>query len=126
MVHVQATTDIPRASLLSETLISFSQAARRLPPCREGKPVNPSTPFRWAKNGIRRPDGILVRLEAVRAGGRWLTSVEALARFCERLSTGFGGSACTPDTTLSPDVRTANQRERASDRAAEELALKGL
>ncbi len=123
---MQATTNISRASLLSETLISFGQAARRLPPCREGKPVSPSTPFRWAKNGIRRADGVLVRLEAIRAGGRWLTSAEALARFCERLTAPHSGRDLDTQSALPADTRTPGQRQRASELAASDLERKGL
>jgi hypothetical protein len=39
--------------------------------------------FRWIADGVQSPDGSIVRLEAVRMGGRWLTSVEALHRFAE-------------------------------------------
>lgn len=109
--------------LLAETPISFAQGARLLPPGRQGRPVSPVTIYRWTKNGVRRPDGTTVKLESVRVGGRWLTSVEALARFSERLS-------LPPDSdnpaAFSPNHRTPTQRQRASERAATELEHKGM
>jgi hypothetical protein len=40
--------------------------------------VNPSTTFRWVTNGAKGPGGRVVKLEAVRVGGRWITSRAAL------------------------------------------------
>src|SRR5262245_53116497 len=67
--------------LTAEAAITLSQAARALPPGRGGRPVHPSTILRWVLHGVRGPDGSRVRLGAVRLGGRWLTSREALGRF---------------------------------------------
>jgi len=43
---------------------------------------------RWILNGTKRQDGQLVRLEALRMGSRWITSVEAIQRFAEALTPG--------------------------------------
>ncbi len=107
------------ASLLSETLISLSDAARRLPPGRGRRPVSFSCVLRWITTGVPGPDGQRVRLEGVRVGGRWLTSEEALARWAERLTP-------TPDDGPVAPPRTVRQRRRASDRAAEELEQAGI
>lgn len=115
----------PAYDLLSETLISFSQAAKRLPPGRCNKPVSPSTPFRWAKHGIRRPDGVRVKLECVRVGGRFLTSVEALARFSYRLTTS-SDSDCLPLGDSPPPIRSPSSRRCSSDQAGRLLEQKGL
>jgi hypothetical protein len=72
---------------LTETLHSFAEAARRLPPLRQGRPVNPATLWRWATRGVRARDGTLIRLEALKIGGTCCTSDEALARFFRVLST---------------------------------------
>ena len=61
----------------SETLLTVRQVARRIPG-RSGKPINISAIYRWIQRGV---DG--KRLEAVRIGGRFYTSVEALERFSE-------------------------------------------
>lgn len=73
-------------NLNSEQLLSFGQAARRLPPFRADRPVSPVTLWRWATRGVRRDDGTRVLLEAVRLGERWITSAEALQRFAVALT----------------------------------------
>lgn len=66
---------------LSEQIILLSAAARRLPCLRAGRPVNPSTLWRWATKGVRG-----VRLETIRIGATTATSVEALERFIAALN----------------------------------------
>jgi hypothetical protein len=58
-------------------------------------------------------------LEAVRLGGRWMTSREALQRFSDRLTPRLGG-----DDHTAP--RSPASRRRASERAAAELDNLGL
>jgi hypothetical protein len=103
----------------SESTISLTQAARLLPPGRRGRPVSLSCLLRWVLTGATGPSGERVRLEGVRLGGRWVTSREALQRFAERLTPAM------PDT-LPPTPRTPTARQRASDRAAEELDRIGI
>jgi hypothetical protein len=106
-------------NLLTEKLIGLYEAARRLPPARKGRPVHFSCILRWIKDGIPDPDGERVRLEGVRVGSRWLTSEEALARWAERLTPRL-------DAEPAPAPRTANQRRRAAERAAQELQREGF
>jgi hypothetical protein len=61
---------------LTETVVPFAEAARRLPRLRRDRPVSPATLWRWASSGLRG-----VRLETCRVGGTRCTSLEALARF---------------------------------------------
>jgi hypothetical protein len=68
-------------SPMTEELLPFVAAARRLPSLRAGRPVAPSTLWRWASVGVRG-----VRLETVCVGGVRCTSVEALQRFIRELS----------------------------------------
>jgi hypothetical protein len=98
----------------SESTISLTQAARLLPPGRRGRPASLSCILRWVLTGARGPSGERVRLEALRLGGRWVTSREALQRFA---------TALTPrlDTPAPAGTRTSAQRRRASERAATEL-----
>jgi hypothetical protein len=105
--------------LSAESALSLSQAARLLPPSRRGRPATLSCLLRWVLDGVRTPDGRRVRLEAVRLGGRWLTSREALQRFAE---------AQTPalDSDIGPTYRTPAARQRASERAAAELERVGI
>jgi hypothetical protein len=67
--------------LENEQLLSLSEAARRLPPGRLGKPTHVRTLLRWGLKGLRG-----VHLDLARLGGRWVTSVEALERFSARLT----------------------------------------
>jgi hypothetical protein len=70
----------------TESLLSFIEAARRLPSLRKGRPVSPATIWRWATRGVRTRGGVTVRLEILKLGGTCCTSDEALARFFQALS----------------------------------------
>jgi hypothetical protein len=94
--------------LLSETVLGFAAAGRRLPG-RDGKHVHPATLTRWALNGVRGASGETIRLEAVRVGGRWVTSAEALERFAKRLTAG-------PSCEHEPAVHHNADQERQLDR----------
>jgi hypothetical protein len=101
----------------SETIISLRQAARSLPPGRRGRPVTLSCLLRWVLSGVRTPTG-RVCLEAIRMGGRWLTSREALQRFAERL---------TPEPQDTKRLhRSSAERSKASARADAELQRHGF
>lgn len=105
--------------LTRETLLSLAQAARRFPPYRRGRPVNPSTIWRWCHQGVKVNGVGVVKLECVRLSGRWLTSEEAISRFV---------GAQTPPSEAEPMLapRTPTQRRRASERAAGKLAEMGM
>jgi hypothetical protein len=66
---------------LTETLLSFPQAAELFAPYREGKPAHVSRLHRHRLYGYRG-----VYLEAMRQGGQWVTSKEAVARFMAALT----------------------------------------
>jgi hypothetical protein len=106
--------------LAKETLLSLAQAAKIQPPGRRDRPMSLSCILRWLLHGVRGPDGKVVRLEAVRLGGRWLTSREALQRFAEAQTPCLDGAAD------SPAPRPPSARQRASDRAAAELQKEGI
>src|SRR4051794_18207489 len=61
---------------LGGDILTFADAARRLPPLRSGRPVNPATLWRWPSRGLAG-----VRLEIVRVGGTACTSEAALRAF---------------------------------------------
>ena len=63
-------------NLQTETLLTLSQAAAILPRDARGKRVHVASIRRWIRNGP--PDR---RLEALKMGRKWITSVEALQRF---------------------------------------------
>jgi hypothetical protein len=82
----------------SETIILFSELARRLPRRRKSRPTHVSTIHRWRQRGV---DG--VRLEAVRLGGTWVTSLEAYARFCDALTRQATTNAMPVERTRASD-----------------------
>ncbi len=119
------TTTSIAANLLTETVLSFSQAARRLPPFRGSRPVASATIWRWVSEGVRLPDGTRLKLEAVRLGGRWVTSLEALGRFSDKQTQAQ--STQIPLSGHEPEsLRTPAQREKASQRASAELEALGM
>lgn len=101
--------------LHDEGYISLSQAAARFPGHRGTARLHPATLTRWILKGAIAVDGRRVKLEATRVGCRWLTTVPALERFAEALSTA-------PE---SAPARSTTARQKASDRATAELRAMG-
>jgi hypothetical protein len=98
-------------------MLSLAQAARMLPPGRRGRPVTLSCVLRWVLDGVKTPAG-RVRLEAIRIGGRWITSIEAFERFAARQTPDFEGNSLV--------MRAPATQPRAAQRAGEQLTKKGL
>jgi hypothetical protein len=94
--------------LTAESPIPLADAAKLVPPARSGKRTHLSTLLRWVLTGAKAPDGQLVKLEAVRLGGRWMTSRGALQRFAERLTPRL-------DSDPGPAPRTVARRRRESE-----------
>src|SRR5438067_1404994 len=107
-------------NLTTEKPISLATACELIPPGRGGRRTHLSTLLRWVLKGSKAPSGQLVRLEAIRVGGRWMTSAEALQRFAEALTPRLG------DTAPAPTPRTPAGRQRASAKAAVELEKRGI
>jgi hypothetical protein len=103
----------------TETPIPLAEAAKLIPPARQGKRTHLSTLLRWIQRGARNPAGEIIRLEAIRLGSRWMTSREALQRFAERLTP-------TTDAPAPSTPRTPTARQRANARAARELDRIGI
>jgi hypothetical protein len=82
--------------IATESTLTLADAAKLLPSVRMGRPVSFQCILRWVQEGSRGPDGRTVKLEAVRLGGRWITSKEAMQRFAEAL---------TPQLTVIPGCR---------------------
>jgi hypothetical protein len=108
--------------LSNEDTFSLALAAQTIRPGRNGKRTHISTLIRWITRGARAADGSRVRLEAVRLGGRWLTSREALQRFAERLTPRLDDQHHAPPS----GARTPSARQRASERAARKLKEMGV
>jgi hypothetical protein len=104
-----------------EQPIPLTDVCRLIPPGRGGRRTHLSTLLRWIRKGAKAPDGTTLRLEAIRLGGRWMTSRAALQRFAEALTPRPG-----PEAAPAVLVRTAAQRQRASDKAAAELEKMGI
>jgi hypothetical protein len=61
----------------ADELVDFTSIAREYR-------VNPSTVWRWALKGARRPDGTRDYLDAWRLPGRWMTTRDAVGEFIRR------------------------------------------
>jgi hypothetical protein len=64
--------------LSHEKAISLSEAAQLIPARRGNKPTHPATITKWITVGYCG-----IKLDAIRLGGRWATSHEAIQRFAE-------------------------------------------
>jgi hypothetical protein len=109
------------AEVLAGDGMSMAEAARLVPAFRPGRPTNAATIWRWSARGVRLPNGLVVKLETCRCGGRQMTSHAALGRFIR---------AQTPSADADPgpvQVRpTPAQRNRLAQRASEELDRIGI
>ena len=85
--------------------LSLSAAARLVPPHRgSGAGSDPSRTFRWIMTGLKTRGGVIVKLEAIRTGGKWTTSRSALGRFFVALS----------DAAAPIEVKKAVAKKRSS------------
>lgn len=81
-------TSATNPTLAGETLLTLQEVAKRYPG-RDGsaKRLHLSSLVRRIRNGTKNAfTGEVVRLEAFRDGGRWLTSEEAVARYHARVN----------------------------------------
>jgi hypothetical protein len=78
--------------LATEIPIPLAAATALVPPARKGKRTHFQTLLRWVVHGAKGPAGAMIRLDAIRIGGRWMTSREALQRFAERLTPKLDGA----------------------------------
>ena len=105
--------------ITAESTLTLTEAARLVPPGHGGKKTHISTLLRWILDGVTSPSGEKVRLEGARLGSRWITSKEALQRFMDRLTPAVSEAP-------TPAPRTPTQRQRAAERAGEELDKIGI
>jgi hypothetical protein len=115
------TTTEMAARILGEHVLGLSQAANRIPAHRGRGRISAATVWRWAHVGVTTQDGRKVHLEAIRLGGRWVTSVEALARFAAA-QTPQADAKHVPTSPLP----TPTRRQRAAQRAGEALDQLGF
>jgi hypothetical protein len=119
--------------LSTERALTLREAAKLIPSSRKGRPTHISRVVRWITEGSRSADGRVVYLEALRLGGHWITSVEAIQRFGEALALyrSTAASAGKQSGLSGPDPRTATARttatrRRSAERAARELERIGI
>jgi len=104
--------------VFDETVITLSEAAKRLPRIRAGKRPHPATLYRWISAGRKSHRGTIVHLESVKVGGTTCTSLEALQRFFDRL---------TGDREVeTPPTITERRRLRQIEEAEEALRRSGI
>jgi hypothetical protein len=99
---------MPSIDPFAPDVLSLAQAARLLPSLRGGRPVSPSTLWRWSSRGVRG-----VRLPITRIAGTACTTREALRKFLAEVE-----AARQPAAPAAP----ASSESTAADRAGSELA----
>lgn len=102
--------------LATEQIVTFAEAAKRLPAVNGRRP-HASTLWRWARKGIRG-----IHLETRRLGGRFVTSVGALDRFSERLAQ-INLPVSKPDVPVRPRPK---RHDREIEAAEQRLAEAGI
>jgi hypothetical protein len=104
--------------VLHEQLISIAEASRRFPNHRGVGTIRTTTVWRWISRGVRLSDGTVLKLEAVRVAGRWLTSHEAVTRFVERQNPSLA--------QVQPEVKAKKSRpSKRAEEAGRRLAALG-
>jgi hypothetical protein len=103
------------SGVLSEPHISPTALARQVCLDDTGRPVHTATIIRWISRGVC-VRGQVIKLEALRLGGRWITSRPALDRFMARLTAASSGEVA------QPSVATPAKEDERADR---ELSSQG-
>ncbi len=111
--------DTLAARLLAEGFVGMQAAARLFGSFRDGAPTHPSTVTRWALKGVRLADGRTVALEAVRVGGRLVTSRQAIVRFVNSQQPSETNTPTNSAATLTPRAR--RRAEEAASREADRI-----
>jgi hypothetical protein len=113
------------ALILSEDAKPLGKLSKALPALGRGN-VRPSLQclLRWVTKGVRRAsDGQLVKLQAIRFGDKWVSSLQRIAYFCAQL---------TPVTTDADEEepprrrRTKLERERHLAKVEAKLDAMGI
>jgi len=109
------------SQILDEHRINLHETTRLLG--TDGCPTHLSTVLRAITKGLKSATGERIRLEALRVGGRWITSREAVERFTARLTS----AALDHDGKgAEPPLRSSRQRARELARVDRELDRLGL
>jgi hypothetical protein len=110
--------------LMGEGLLSPSALAKQLPSFRVANSgsTHPATIKRWIERGILLPDGTRLRLEAVKVGARWMSSVPALKRFIDRQTE----QRANPTTPAEPRLIPADRLLAAAQSCPDPLVADWL
>jgi hypothetical protein len=92
-----------------EPAIPLTQAAAHVPRRRRGRKTSVSTLYRWASRGVR---GVV--LETLQIGGSRCTSLPALQRFFDRLSSAAQDGNTDRNVAIDQDTRV-EQADRELD-----------
>lgn len=93
--------------LTNEKVISLTEGTAILPRRRGAKKPHVSTLYRWAKRGVKG-----VFLETIQVGGTLCTSLEALQRFCNRLSHSPAAGLDRTENPITSARRLAEAEEK--------------
>jgi len=110
---------MPRPRILDEEKRTLEEARAELG--TSGTPCNFSTAYNLVTKGSQLPDGSRLTLEAIRVGGRWITSREAIERFVITLTEAWSGRA-----PGAPAVTTKKERSRRLETADAQIAAMGI
>jgi hypothetical protein len=116
---------VPSLLTSGEKLFSPAAIAARIPSHRDKAHVNSATVFRWIVRGVKTPGGGVIKLEAIKVGSFWRTSMEAVGRFSARLTAASTSDAPPPAPAPSPK-QCRRAAEAASRRADEIFGTNGL
>src|SRR4051812_40605845 len=102
------------SSVASEPHITPSALSRQV--CLEGesRPVHTGTVIRWITRGVR-VRGQIVKLEALRLGGRWVTSTKALDRFMAKLTAATSAEPTPPPLEAQDTQDERDNRDLSND-----------
>ncbi len=104
--------------ILTENVITLSDATKLLPKRRRDKQPYPGTLKNWAKFGLKN-----VFLETIVVGNTTCTSVEALQRFLEAL-TAASGQNVRPTNTFGPGKAQAQVERELDERGTKLVRVK--
>lgn len=108
------------ARIVGEGAIGLSPATKLFGTGRNGRRKHPSTLTRYSHVGVRRRDGVVVRLETIRVGSQLMTSEKAVLRFIAALQED------APNNTSSTSPPSPSARSRAQAAATAELDALGV
>lgn len=105
----------------TEKLITLKQAILAVPGTG-----HPSAAWRWIRRGVLGRNGERIFLEGVRAGGKLLTSAEAVQRFFAAVAAADAEHFRDRERRQSPRQPTTARRHREIEQARKEMKEAGF